>query len=400
MSRFTRGVWLVAFVACAPSLVDARQAPGIVDVATMSPDAFRREPQLPRSPAAGQAPAAVSPSLIENSANTALGLGALASNTTGYYNAALGNNALNRNTTGIHNTATGAWSLYSNTSGSYNTAAGEDALWSNIDGSENTGVGKAALYANTSGLFNTALGSQALTSNTTGGYNTAIGRSALGATTSGHYNTAVGNDAAVSNTLGIANTAVGYLSLQYNTDGDYNSAGGFAALRSNTTGWANTGYGRSALYSNTTGHSNTAVGDNAGYQSTTGSYNIYLGAEIPGAAGESNTMRLGLPYDSGTGKGQNRTFVAGVHGTVLTGPAVQVFVDANGQLGTLVPPAGTGTGTISIGAAQPYRTADLAQRLRTEEARNLVQQAEIADLRARLAQLERLVTGHGAAVQR
>jgi hypothetical protein len=47
-------------------------------------------------------------------------------------------------------------------------------------------------------------------------------------------------------------------------------------------------------------------------------------------------MRLGLPYDSGTGAGQSETLIAGMHGTRLTRPAVQVFVDASGQPCTIL----------------------------------------------------------------
>jgi hypothetical protein len=61
---------------------------------------------------------------------------------------------------------------------------------------------------------------------------------------------------------------------------------------------------------------------------------------------------------------------------VLTGPAVQVFVDANGQLGTLTPPVVTGTIGAPLGAsARP--TAD--------------HDAVIAELRERVAHLEALV---------
>ena len=60
--------------------------------------------------------------------NTANGLDALASNTTGGFNTASGLVALSRNTTGSSNTANGVHSLFNNTTGSNNTASGFSAL--------------------------------------------------------------------------------------------------------------------------------------------------------------------------------------------------------------------------------------------------------------------------------
>ena len=58
------------------------------------------------------------------SSNTAVGAGALASNTTGNYNTASGLQALYSNTTGSSNTASGVYDLLYNTTGSNNTANG------------------------------------------------------------------------------------------------------------------------------------------------------------------------------------------------------------------------------------------------------------------------------------
>jgi hypothetical protein len=253
------------------------------------------------------------------------------------------------------NTAVGRDALVLITTGFYNVAVGNAALHDTTIGTQNTATGAFSMFWNTTGEFNTAIGTQALFNNISGGYNTAAGRFALLANDTGSFNTAIGHEAANSNVSGISNTAAG----------------------------------RAALYSNTTGHSNTAIGDNAGAFATSGSYNVYVGADVFGVADEANTMRLGLPYDGSTGQGQSQTFVAGIHGTALTGPAVPVYVDANGQLGTIVPPVQTGS--VSEPVSSP--AAALASRLGAAEERNRKQQAEIADLRARLAQLERLVAG-------
>ena len=66
--------------------------------------------------------------------NTAVGLGALDSNTTGYLNTAVGLNGLNTNSTGNFNSAFGNGALYSNESGSYNTALGSRAAYANTGG--------------------------------------------------------------------------------------------------------------------------------------------------------------------------------------------------------------------------------------------------------------------------
>ena len=84
------------------------------------------------------------------------------------------------------------------------------------------------------------------------------------------------------------------------------------------------------LLINFSGNSNTAVGEDAGERATTGSNNIYLGSQVIGVAGESDTMYLGK-VDT-----QTRTFIAGVQG-ITTGlaNAVEVLIDSSGQLGTV-----------------------------------------------------------------
>src|SRR6266705_2975420 len=67
----------------------------------------------------------------------------------------------------------------------------------------------------------------------------------------------------------------------------------------------------------------TPMGFQAGVNLTTGGNNIDIGA--PGAAGESNKIRIGK---QGT---QNGTFIAGISGVAVTG--TQVVVNANGKLG-------------------------------------------------------------------
>jgi len=140
--------------------------------------------------------------------NTAIGSGALSSNTSGGFNTAIGFNALSRNTAsgntavgdqalpnntnGIQNTATGAAALFKNTTGNNNTANGNGALFSNT-GSNNTADGVNALENNTAGHDNIAVGFQALKSNTTGNNNIALGSNAGSNLTTGSNDIDIGN---------------------------------------------------------------------------------------------------------------------------------------------------------------------------------------------------------------
>jgi hypothetical protein len=177
--------------------------------------------------------------------------------------------------------------------------------------------------------YTTALGYQAA-ANTSGPFNTASGYEALYANTTGAGNTASGDHALFSNTTGSYNTASGAAALFNNTTAGFNTASGAVALNSNTTGGGNTASGYGTLHANTTGGSNTALGINAGSNATTGYYNLFLGAFVEGTASDTNTIRLGLPYD-GT-NGQNQTFIAGIYGTPITN-GLPVVINASGQLG-------------------------------------------------------------------
>jgi hypothetical protein len=73
-------------------------------------------------------------------------------------NTAMGCGALNTNTTGGDNTAVGSEALHDNSSGYCNTATGYKALWKNILGTNNVAIGCNTLNENTSGNSNTAIG--------------------------------------------------------------------------------------------------------------------------------------------------------------------------------------------------------------------------------------------------
>jgi Chaperone of endosialidase len=238
-----------------------------------------------------------------------------------------------------NNTAEGLDALHSLTSGTDNTAIGSTALFSNITGSANTATGSNALARNDS-YNNTATGVNALSSNTTGSANTATGKDAL-LNNNGNDNTAAGAAALQGNTTGKNNTANGLAALVGNTTGNNNTANGFEALFSNQGGTANTASGFQALFrnigngniaegfqalANNTGSFNVAVGYTAGANLTTGHDNIDIGAL--GAAGESNTMRIGTVK-------QTTTYIKGIYGKAVAS-GVGVIVNSTGQLGTVL----------------------------------------------------------------
>ena len=146
-----------------------------------------------------------------------------------------------------------------------NTAEGLNALLSLTSGGFNTAVGFFSLSSNTIGSFNTATGAGALFLNAGNNPNTATA------------NTATGAVALLSNTSGFNNTATGFQALVSNTTGDHNTADGNAALLSNTTGFANTASGVAALFNNTSGAFNTALGFEAGSSVTTARNVIAIG---------------------------------------------------------------------------------------------------------------------------
>jgi hypothetical protein len=242
-------------------------------------------------------------------------------------NTALGEDALFSLVTGSlgANTALGFQALYNNTTGNGNTAVGDNSMYANSSGSGNTAIGFWTLHENTTGENNTVTGYFALVNNTTGFNNTAIGEEALESNTTAFDNTAIGTVALTFNTTGIRNTAAGARALGFNTKGDDNTGLGIAALNFNTTGSGNTAIGDSALSANTAGSGNIALGQLAGSE-TTGSNNIDVGNN--GVANESGVIRIG------TRRVQNKTFIAGVSKTTVSG-GVTVVVNTNGQLGVM-----------------------------------------------------------------
>ena len=271
---------------------------------------------------------------------TALGQGALASNTTGGFNSAVGFNALNSNTSGRQNSAFGDNALSAST-GNGNSAVGEGALSDNTTGSFNAAVGESALRSNKTASNNSALGENALFENLTGANNSAVGTDALGFNVDGNNNAALGQNTLGANTSGSNNAAVGQAALESTDSGNNNSALGQNALEANTTGIDNTAVGKNALgsakadsnsafgrdaLSFTSGSGNIAVGKQAGSNLTTGNFNIDIGNQ--GVATEAGAIRIGT-----AGVQTGGTFLAGVNGASVN-QNTTVLVGSDGKLGT------------------------------------------------------------------
>lgn len=244
----------------------------------------------------------------------------------GNNNIYLGKNAGNFSSTPINCIGIGSNSLQSNTTGTSCIGIGVDSLQSNISGGDCIGIGGDSLQYTTAGP-NIGIGTGALQNNTTGIDNIGIGFNALVGGVSGGRNVAIGSSA-LSRTNNINNVGIGYATLMNNSSGLSNIGVGSGSLFSNLTGSDNTGIGINALNRLTSGNFNVAIGNNAGINlRTSESNNIYL-ANF-GVNGEDNTMRLG------TNTVISASYIAGIYGTSLTASPAPVYIDINGQLGSI-----------------------------------------------------------------
>ena len=256
-------------------------------------------------------------------------------NTTGADNSAFGGGTLIQNTTGSSNTAVGTYALYSNTTASGITAVGYQAGKNNTTGTANVYMGYNAGRANTTGNYNIGIGREALDATTTASSNVGIGYYAVGSNTTGESNTGVGREAISSNTTGTNNTALGHQALTTNTTGTHNTGIGREALKTNSSSSYNTGVGSRALSDCTTGESNATLGYDAGKNITTGSYNTILGVAMGSygtnlTTGNYNTL---IGYSSGVSS-------ASVSGEMLICSGSFGFVGKGGNTGFISPNGG------------------------------------------------------------
>ncbi len=222
------------------------------------------------------------------------------------------------------NTADGLLALSSLTTGIYNTGIGFYSVLSLSDNSFDTGVGAGALLLDTAGT-NTAVGAGALLNNSVASFNNAFGTFAL-------FN----ND---SDAAGLAefNNAHGRNCLLSNVDGDENDAFGDDAMESNTMGVENTAMGDDALDSNTTGNSNTAIGKEAGNSIVDGHDNVAIGHNAGiGVVHSSNIIAIGAPAAGIYADLGPTCFIGSIFGepTGDPGSTTAVVIDSNNNLGT------------------------------------------------------------------
>jgi hypothetical protein len=200
--------------------------------------------------------------------NTSVGIGGLASATTGKLNTAFGNNSLNALTTGSSNSAFGYFALPLLTTGSFNTAAGFYALYRLTTASNNTAFGNGAVYGNQTGSNNAGVGFYALRNETTA---------------SNAYNAAIG----------------AYSLYAQSTNNNYNSSLGYRA-----------GSGFQGSY-------NVFIGSEAGYLSSAtgiGNYNIFIGYDVGdnASSGAANNILIGKELDLDTAGGSNQLNIGGI----------------------------------------------------------------------------------------
>ncbi|HLX63253.1 MAG TPA: tail fiber domain-containing protein [Planctomycetota bacterium] len=163
--------------------------------------------------------------------------------------------------------------------------------------------------------------------NSTGGQSLFIGQGAGAANTTGPSNTFIGQGAGLSNTTAGSNVFVGQGAGNATTGGGNNTFVGTVAGFANNSGFTNTFVGYGAGQANTSGSNNIAIGNTAGNLLTTGTNNIDIGTSGVGA--ESFAIRIGTPA------GITSCFIAGINGITINPTGTAVFINSNGQLGTI-----------------------------------------------------------------
>lgn len=242
-----------------------------------------------------------------------------------------------------------------------NTAYGIDALLSITTGSSNTAIGYETLVSNQATVGNVAIGRGALKMHNQFDGNTAIGYNALTAQTSGQFNVAIGYNCMPSNLTGNGNLAIGTNALASSTNGSDNTAIGYSALISMTSGTDNVAIGKFAMVNATAGPAqNTVIGDSAGGGITSGANTTIIGynAGSTNVGSDSTIIGRGMNQAS-AGDGQ---LVIGANGIRMIEGASTGAITI-GQL--------AGTGTRIIGATSTGLLTDSVSTTNLAEGSNL-----------------------------
>jgi hypothetical protein len=251
---------------------------------------------------------------------------------------------------------------------SSNTAIGLGALALNTTGSGSTAFGNKALSKSTGGTA-TAFGSSALENLTIGTGNVAIGYTALNQTTSQNSNTAVG-DQAMRFSTGSSNTVLGasaLLGVSGQTNGINNTAIGALALRNATTAAFNVGVGSNSLNNLTTGNDNTVLGFLSGFYAGAGtgtnltnmSQGVLIGSNVrTGSNASTNEVAIGYNV---VGNGSNTVTIGN---NSITANYFKGDINLTGNViggtwsGTAISAANGGTGLTSPGASGNVLTSN------------------------------------------
>jgi hypothetical protein len=195
--------------------------------------------------------------------NLSVGFNAGNANTTGIFNLSVGSSAGNANTTGSENNFFGFQAGHGNTTGAHNSFFGYTAGCNNTTGGTNSFFGNASGYSNTTGGGNAFFGESAGMSNTSGFNNAFFGSDAGFNNQTGANNSFFGRNAGMSNTTGIQNAFFGVDAGLGNTTGNFNASFGRFAGLGNTTGDSNAFFGDRADADSSNLHNATAIGANA-----------------------------------------------------------------------------------------------------------------------------------------
>jgi hypothetical protein len=256
-----------------------------------------------------------------------------------------GNESISANLSVIGTASTGSHTITGNLSASGDaTIGGNQSVTGNLGVSGNAGISGNLSVSHVIALPDTANSSTGVLTlggvrflHNYGTLNTFVGHGAGNFSVTGFGNTGIGLNALDSISTGVENIGIGNNTLARTTTAFQDISLGFESMFSNTTGSQNIAVGFEAFHGNTTGNGNIGIGLLVGDTTTTtpnGSENIYIG-EIHGAVlgGENGTIRIGNHDDCNNHYCQDRAFMAGISGVQVAGDAV--YVDANGQLGTL-----------------------------------------------------------------
>jgi hypothetical protein len=200
-----------------------------------------------------------------------------------------------------------------------NTAVGVSALAANTSGTNNTAIGSSAGLLITSGASNTLIGSDCGRAITTASNNTGVGNAALLGTT-GTSNTAIGISAGQSNTSGTFNTFCGYQA------GYSNSTGSFSVFVGGAAGHS---LGASCPGNVVVGQDAARVHANGSTALTTATYSIYIG-HLARGFNNSDTNCIVIGYTA-IGEGAN-TVVIGNSSTVQQHFYATRYIKTEGSL--------------------------------------------------------------------